>query len=253
MKRKERKISDLNKHLIEEIKVLKGEHPAWGFRKIWAYLKFRKGESVNKKRIWRLLSENHLLVKRENRNKAVRKNTTSKMRSCEPNRLWGTDMTKIMTEEGWAYLHVVLDWGTKKLVGCRISSSSRAKDWLDALADAVNMQFPHGIKETLKKELHLVSDHGSQPTSKRYMKEVAELGLAQVFCSYCNPKGNADTERVIRSIKEDLIWPREWSSLKELSDALKEWQKSYNEDFPHSSLGYETPVGYEHWFNASAS
>jgi transposase InsO family protein len=115
------------------------------------------------------------------------------------------------------------------------------------------MQFPHGIKETLKKELHLVSDHGSQPTSKRYMKEVAELGLAQVFCSYCNPKGNADTERVIRSIKEDLIWPREWSSLKELSDALKEWQKSYNEDFPHSSLGYETPVGYEHWFNASAS
>lgn len=37
------------------------------------------------------------------------------------------------------------------------------------------------------------------------------LDVKQIFTSYNNPKGNADTERVIKTLKEDLIWPREWS------------------------------------------
>ena len=83
------------------------------------------------------------------------------------------------------------------------------------------------------------------------MSECKSLGIQQVFTSYNNPKGNADTERVIRTIKEDLIWPREWNSIYELRGALTEWVQNYNEDFPHSSLGYMTPYDYEAWFNAS--
>ena len=71
--------------------------------------------------------------------------------------------------------------------------------------------------------------------------------------SYCNPKGNADTERVIRTIKEDLVWPREWSSFCELKDAFGKWTREYNEEYPHSSLGYDTPSEYESWFLAVAS
>jgi len=251
--KRRRSISSFNKELLSHIEKLKGEHPAWGYRRIWSYLKFHDKMSVNQKRIWRLMSENNLLVQKHSELKAIRKNTTHKMRSVEPNSLWGTDMTKIMTDEGWAYLHVVLDWASKKLLGCHLSHNSKTKDWLDALSDAVNLQFPDGIKEGAPCGIYLVSDHGSQPTSKAYIKEVKALGFQQVFCSYCNPKGNADTERVIRTIKEDLIWPREWNSFYELSDALKHWQKSYNEDFPHSALGYDTPCQYEKWFFASAS
>ena len=38
-----------------------------------------------------------------------------------------------------------------------------------------------------------------------------------------NPKGNADTERVIRTIKEDLIWIKEWKSPFQLEEKLKTW------------------------------
>lgn len=56
---------------------------------------------------------------------------------------------------------------------------------------AVNNRFPDAIKE--HSQLSLVSDNGSQLTSQGYMKEYAVLGIKQIFASYNNPKGNADT------------------------------------------------------------
>ena len=85
------------------------------------------------------------------------------------------------------------------------------------------------------------------------MKACSELGIRQIFASYSNPKGNADTERVIRTIKEDLVWIKEFDSVAKFEAALKQWQKAYNEDYPHSSLGYMTPYEYERWFYASAA
>ena len=70
------------------------------------------------------------------------------------------------------------------------------------------------------------------------------------FTSYDNPKGNADTERVLRTIKEDLIWPNEWQNPLELQEALDKWVGNYNEDYPHSSLNYKTPCEYERSFMA---
>lgn len=162
-------------------------------------------------------------------------------------------MTKIMIPVfGWIYLHVVIDWGTKKLLSTHMSLSSKSADWIAALNEAVNLQFPNGIKESPYIP-ELISDHGCQPTSTAFMRACSELGIHQIFASYSNPKGNADTERVIRTIKEDLVWIKEFDSVAKFEAALKQWQKAYNEDFPHSSLGYMTPYEYERWFYASAA
>ena len=59
------------------------------------------------------------------------------------------------------------------------------------------------------------------------------------------PKGNADTERVIRTIKEDLIWPSDFQTPFELQAELDSWVMDYNTDYPHSSLNYRTPCEYE--------
>ena len=76
------------------------------------------------------------------------------------------------------------------------------------------------------------------------MKACAALGIKQVFTSWSNPKGNADTERVIRTLKEDLIWPYDWDNPFTFQRALGKWVDNYNHDFPHQTLGYLTPVEY---------
>ncbi len=86
-----------------------------------------------------------------------------------------------------------------------------------------------------------MSDNGSQPTSLSFMKACSNLEVEQVFTSYNNPKGNADTERMIRTMKEELFWLREWENVREVTQELDKWVESYNRSYLHSALGYKTP------------
>ena len=246
-------MTEANKKLLIEIRKLKELHPNWGYRRVWAYLRHRMNLPVNHKRVYRLMKLHDLLVPKNRKLKAKRQSTTSKPRSFEPNRLWGMDMTKILIPSyGWAYLHITLDWGSKKIVGVNLRKSSKTQDWFDCLSQAVNDQFPKGIREQ-KQVLQLVTDNGCQPTSKLFQIKCRTLQIQQIFTSYCNPKGNADTERVIRTIKEDLVWTNEWESFEQLEKAILQWVKDYNEDFPHMALAYMTPYQYEQWYIAATA
>jgi len=234
-----------NSALLKSICRLKQLHPAWGYRRVWAYLRYRDNMPVNRKRIHRLMRENDLTVKPNWRLRASRKQPKSKIRGKHPNHVWGIDMTKIMVPSwGWVYFTVVLDWYTKKIVGWDLNVTSKTEDWLRALDIAVNQQFPQGIRNSDRKPL-LISDNGCQPTSERFMRDCNVLGIRQVFTSYNNPKGNADTERVIRTMKEDLVWPNEFESVEHLRAAIDKWISDYNTDYPHSAIGYMTPCEYE--------
>jgi len=247
-RQRSKSVGQRDRQLLQEIEPIKAEHPSWGYRNVWSYLRYRQGLVVGKNRVYRLLKEHRLLRIDTRKLRATRVPTTVKPRTDRPNELWGIDMTKIMVESwGWLYLVVVKDWGSKKIVGWDLSLTSKTEDWLRALNQAVNFQFPEGIREHGK--LMLVSDNGCQPTSEAFMKSSSILGIKQVFTSYNNPKGNADTERVIRTLKEDLIWPREWFSFQQLRNALEKWFRDYNEDFPRSAIGYLTPCQYEAKYN----
>ena len=80
------------------------------------------------------------------------------------------------------------------------------------------------------------------------MKTCRTLGIQQAFTSYNNPKGNADTERMMRTLKEELFWLREWNNLDEIDRALDRWVEHYNSNYLHSALGYQSPECFEREF-----
>lgn len=45
----------------------------------------------------------------------------------------------------------------------------------------------------------------------------------------------------MRTLKEELLWPREWTSLVELEQALASWIEWCNRHYFHTALGYKTP------------
>jgi len=109
-------MNDYNKGILSRICEIKAEHPFWGYRRVWAYLRYREEIPVNKKRIYRLMSKHDLLVKKDRIIKACRTPMPSKPRTEHPNDIWGIDMTKInLRGAGWMYLQVVLDWSAKKM------------------------------------------------------------------------------------------------------------------------------------------
>jgi len=232
-----------NAALVPRILALKAEHPFWGYRRVWATLHYGQGLPVNKKRILRVMRQQDLLVKPNLRLKATRTPTRSKPRPIAPNQWWGIDMTKVMVEgSGWLYLVVVLDWYTKKIVGHYAGLQATAAHWQVALDRAVARQCPQGAREY---GVSLMSDNGCQPTSVAFMKACSTLGITQAFTSYNNPKGNADTERMMRTLKEELLWLREWTNLVEVEQALGVWIEWYNHHYFHSALDYKTPSQWE--------
>jgi putative transposase len=143
-------------------------------------------------------------------------------------------MTKVMVEGvGWVSIVLVLDWYTKKIVGYYAGRPCTARHWLEALDRAVNRQFPDG---TRGQGVSLMRDNGCQPTALAFMKACRTLGIQQAFTSDNNPKGNADPERIMRTLKEACLWLQVWTSPFELIRALEVWITDYNMHYLHSSL-----------------
>jgi putative transposase len=238
MRRRSPTVAERNRPVVARIRELKGDHPFWGYRRVWAHLRYVDGLVVNKKRVLRLMREHGLLVKPNRKLRARRTSNRRKPRPDRPGQWWGIDMTKVITDAGWTYIVIVLDWYTKQIVGHYAGVQARSCHWLEAVNNAVNRFYPDGVRGH---GLRMMSDNGSQPTSMSFMKACSIMGIQQAFTSYNNPRGNADTERMMRTMKEELLWLREWHSPLEVMAALNKWVTTYNETYLHSALGYRPP------------
>ena len=71
MRREAAATVERNLPIVARIKEIKAEHPFWGYRRTWAYLKYVDGLDINKKRVLRLMQKHDLLVKPDTRLKAT--------------------------------------------------------------------------------------------------------------------------------------------------------------------------------------
>ena len=167
--------------MLPRLQALKAEPPFWGYRRIWAYLRFVEPLPVKKKRIGRLMREHRLLAPPNLRLQAKRTRSGRKPKPTQPTPWWGIDMTKVLVEGvGWVYIVSVLDWYTTAVVGHYAGLRCPAKQWLAALDMAVNRQFPHGARGP---GVSLMRDNGCQPTSTAFMQACAPLEIQQAFTS----------------------------------------------------------------------
>lgn len=199
---------------------------------------------INQKRVARIMRLYGLSMASKPNLKPVRP-LRSKPRPVRPNQWWGIDMTKLQTDSGWVYIVLVLDWFTKRIVGYEVDYQSKSQHWLQALDMGLNTMFPQGARDQV---LNLMSDNGSQPTSTSFMKSCGLMGVNQAFTSYNNPKGNADTERMMRTLKEECLWLNEYANLAEVKQSLAAWVDDYNNNYLHSSLKYKTPMQAQNMF-----
>ena len=91
----------------------------------------------------------------------------------------------------------------------------------------------------------MMSDHGCRPTALAFMRACAAVEIQQAFTSDNNPKGNADAERVMCTLKEARLWLTEWTCPFALIKALEAWIADYNEHYLQSALGDKPPRQFE--------
>ena len=198
---------------------------------------------MHQQRSLRLMREHHLLVVSTRHLHAKRTPTGRTPHPTQPHAWWGIDMTKVMGEGvGWIDIVVVLDWYTKMIVGHYAGLRCTTPHGLQAIEMAVNRQFPQGARG---QGLSLMRDNGCQPTATALMQACSLLGIEPAFTSDNNPQGNANTERMIRTLKEECLWLHEWTCPFTVASTLESWIAGYNEHDLHSALGDKPPRQFE--------
>ena len=184
--------------LLERVGYYRKLMPRLGGRKLWHLLQ-QGGFPVSRDRLFTLLSENNLLVKRRKKYSVT---TCSRhwMRKYpnlirgfdleRPHRLWVGDITYISLKEGFAYLALITDAYSKRIVGYNLNTTLERDGALRALRMAID-QTPQQKRQGL---IHH-SDRGCQYCSKEYVKLLTDnLSLIHIL-SAAAPLRSAATWR----------------------------------------------------------
>jgi transposase InsO family protein len=156
--------------------------------------------------------------------------------SGRPHQAWAADITALWTRHGWCYLAVVLDLGSRRIVGWAIRTSLETELVLAAVHVAL------GARPV--PQLHH-SDRGSQYASHDYRALLAARGITVSMSRVGNCWDNAPVESFFSSFKAELVSTAQWATPLEAETAVADYLRFYNHTRLHSSLGYRSPAEYE--------
>jgi len=239
--RRKRPVSD-EPTLRRQVQTLADQprHRTFGYRRIGALLR-RNGVSVNHKSVRRIMSGLGL-SRPKFAYKPRRPKRVEKMRPRRPNQGWQIDMTSFaLSDFTPLFLVTVVDCCTRELVGWTLERRCRAGEWTAAVRMALESR---GLMDKAAGQaagLILRSDNGSQPCSKKFVAFLSAHGVQGQYTGYDAPDDNAYVERLMRTIKEEEIWPNLWDTLGEARQDLEAYITYYNNQRPHSALDYQTP------------
>src|SRR5258705_13800018 len=102
----------LDEVLAERIQRLIEAHPTFGYRRLWAMLRFVEGIRVNRKAVYRLLMLKGWFVHQRSLTPRPRVHGL-RSRAQRSDERWAMDVTHIPCgADGWGHLTAVFDWHT---------------------------------------------------------------------------------------------------------------------------------------------
>jgi putative transposase len=218
-----------------------------------------QGTRVAKKRVARLMREDGLVARR--RRRRVRTTDSAHGEPVAPNhlarrfavrdingvnRVWVSDITYVPTGEGWLYLAVVLDLGSRRVVGWAMRETLEAELAVAALQAALADRRPAAG------ELLHHADRGSQYASQAYRALLAAHAVTESMSRRGDCWDNAVAESFFATLEHELLAERDFPSRQAARRAIFEFiEVWYNRQRRHSSLGYVSPAEYEQRLDAA--
>jgi transposase InsO family protein len=209
---------------------------AWGVRKVWATLR-REGLRVSRRRVHALMRAHGLVLARDSEpGEPARGHVVVP----EPNRRIATDLTTVWTRrDGVVALVPTIDCGDRTAV-IEVTKDQHGPAVLASVEAKLIAAF--GAPENVPDGVELRTDHGPQYTGADCDSLCKRWKLHHTFAPVGRPTGNAVVERFIRTLKEELIWLRDWDSADELRAAIATWLHHYLHHRPHQALNWQTPI-----------
>jgi putative transposase len=219
---------DKDKLLGERLLAASPEVPRFGYRRMAAWLDV--GES-RVRRLWRSL---HLNIPRR---RPRRRRSGSDIRlpgAVQPNAVWSYDFVHDQIVDGRSLkLLCVIDEHTRECLAIEVGASLRSQDVILTLSRLMRL---YG------KPAHIRSDNGAEFTAAKVMRWLRDANIGPAFIAPGSPWQNGYVESFNGKLRDELL-NREWfQSRAEAKMLIERWRQFYNEQRPHSALGYKPPA-----------
>lgn len=221
----------------------------YGYRRIAAQLR-RDGFVVNHKRVLKLMRRDNLLCLRKR--PFVPVTTDSRhdwrmvpnlARSLVPtglDQLWVADITYVRLAEEFAFLAIVLDAFSRRVIGWALDRHLRGTLAIEALAMAIVARQP------APGSLIHHSDRGVQYACGEYTAVLAAHDIQPSMSRVGNPYDNAQAESFMKTLKHEEVDGRSYRDLEHAREAIGRFiEEVYNRQRLHSALAYRPPTEFE--------
>jgi len=233
--------------LVDRIQVVHAASRAtYGAPRVHAEL-LAQGENCCKNTVARLMRQAGIVPKTvrrfrittDSRNTKASPNLLGRVfTAAKPNQCWLTDITFILTREGWLYLAVILDLHSRAVVGWAMRERLDGKLVMDALGMALDR------RRAAPDILH--SDQGTLYAMATYRTLLRERGIRQSMSRKADCWDNAPMESFFHTLKTELVVHCDYKTREQARSSLFEYMEVfYNRQRRHSTLNYETPLAFE--------
>ena len=227
-------LSNQDEALRRRLKELAAEYPRYGYLMLHGLLK-AEGLVVNRKRTYRLYTEEALQVRTKKRKKLQRPRLPMEV-PMAVNQRWSMDFVADQLSNGRRFRILnIVDEYSREVVGQLVSTSISGQQvarFLDHLA------------ETRGLPRHVVCDNGTEFTSKAMFFWSKETKVKLSFIQPGKPTQNAFCESLNGKFRNECLNQHWFRSLEEARHEINRWRDHYNNVRPHSSLGYQSPVDF---------
>jgi putative transposase len=228
-----------NVQLRTTIQELAQQHRRYGYRRIYRLLR-RRGQKVNKKRVQRLWQRAKLQVSRPRRLRR-RPAHPPPQQASYPNHVWTYDFVKDRCLSGTPLrILTVMDEFTRQGLAIAVRRSFPARQVLVVL---------EGLFEEHGSPAYLRSDNGPEFVALAVRGWLHEQQVQTLYIDPGCPWQNGYEERFNGTVRDEFLNSHAFASVAEAQVLAAAYLREYNEQRPHSSLGYLTPLEFKRdWY-----
>ncbi len=229
--------------LLTDITTLAQQHPRYGYRRIWALL--RRKQPIYRKRVHRLWKRARLQVKRATRRR-IRRERPPPLAAAYPNHVWAYDFVEDHAMDGSVLrILTVMDEFTREGLDIDVDTSTSAERVICRLAQLVAI---HGAPA------YLCSDNGPEFVAVAVQTWLRQRQIGTLYIDSGCPWQNGKQERFNGTVRDECLNMHQFSAVAEARVRLQGFRHHYNEQRPHSALGYQTPSEFKRaWTLAQAT